>query len=209
MSTLLYINSDPKPENKSYSRRLGRTFLDEVSRHSQTLQIKEINLYDAPVPLIDEEVLGAWEKMSKEEMLTDREIEKVGLMEVILEEFMAASHYVIVTPMWNFLFPPRLKSYIDCLVMAGKTFKFTSDGAVGLLENKKMVHIQAAGSQYTGTPFESLNHGDAYLRDIFGFIGVKDYQRLYVENTHNLFGAKDELDKAKSQVGGIVQSFIS
>lgn len=209
MSTLLYINSDPKPESQSFSRRLERTFLDEVAKHSQTLQIKELNLYDNPVPLIDAEVLGAWEKMSKQEILSDSELDKVGRMEVVLEEFMAASHYVIVTPMWNFLFPPRLKSYIDCLVMAGKTFKFTSEGAVGLLENKKMVHIQASGSQYTGTPFEKLNHGDAYLRDLFGFLGITDYERLYVENTHNLFGAKEELEKAKSHVGGLVQSFIA
>ena len=209
MSKLLYINADPKAEQDSYSRRLGRTFLDEVGKHSHSLEIEEINLYDKTIPMIDAEVLDAWEKMSKQEILSDSELEKIGTMEVILEQFMAASHYVIVTPMWNFLFPPVLKSYIDCLVMAGKTFKFTEDGAVGLLQNKKMVHIQASGSRYTGTPFESLNHSDHYLRDLFSFLGVKDYQRLYVENTHNVFQAQDELERAKAHVGGVVQSFIA
>ena len=207
MATLLYINANPKVQDDSFSMKLGRFVLDEILTKSD-IDIKEINLYDEEIPMIDADVLNAWTKMSKDEMLSEDELEKVSKMSIVLEEFINASHYIIVTPMWNFLFPPVLKSYIDCLVMAGKTFKFTSEGVEGLLENKKMLHLQACGGKYKDTPFESLNHSVKYLKDLFGFLGIKDFQTISIENTHDIYKANDELEKAKSEAEGILKNFL-
>lgn len=40
--------------------------------------------------------------------------------------------------MWNLSFPPVLKAYIDAVAVAGKTFKYTPEGPVGLLTDKKL-----------------------------------------------------------------------
>jgi FMN-dependent NADH-azoreductase len=42
-------------------------------------------------------------------------------------QFIDADKIVIVNPVWNFLFPPILKAYIDTIVIAGKIFKFTQE----------------------------------------------------------------------------------
>ena len=38
-----------------------------------------------------------------------------------------------------------MKAYIDSIAVAGKTFKYTEQGPVGLLTDKKALHIQARG----------------------------------------------------------------
>ena len=58
-------------------------------------------------------------------------------MNTNLETFMNADRYVFVTPMWNFSYPPVVKAYLDNVAIAGKTFKYTENGTVGLLEGKK------------------------------------------------------------------------
>ena len=41
-----------------------------------------------------------------------------------------------------------MKQYLDLTAVAHQTFKYTSKGPVDLLEGKKALHIQAAGSEY-------------------------------------------------------------
>lgn len=43
--------------------------------------------------------------------------------------------------MWNLSIPAILKAYIDYISVSGITFKYTSNGSVGLLNDKKAVHI--------------------------------------------------------------------
>ena len=61
-------------------------------------------------------------------------------MNTNLETFMNADRYVFVTPMWNFSYPPVVKAYLDNVAIAGKTFKYTENGSVGLLEGKSTSH---------------------------------------------------------------------
>ena len=47
-----------------------------------------------------------------------------------LAEFKAAETVVIGAPMYNFTIPSQLKSWIDRLLVAGETFRYTATGAV-------------------------------------------------------------------------------
>jgi FMN-dependent NADH-azoreductase len=75
--------------------------------------------------------------------------------------------------MWNLSSPAILKAYIDNLFIAGKTFAHTVDGPKGLLMNKKAIHLQTRGGQYTGTPMEALESGDRYLKIALRFLGIE------------------------------------
>jgi len=68
-------------------------------------------------------------------------------------QFAEADKYVIAAPMWNLSIPSILKAYIDYIVVSGITFKYTEEGAVGLLQGKKAIHIMATGGEYTKGPF--------------------------------------------------------
>ena len=74
-----------------------------------------------------------------------------------------------------------MKAYLDNICIAGKTFKYTENGPVGLLENKKAVHIQARGGIFSSGPVADLEMGDKYINTILGFIGVNDKESIIVE----------------------------
>lgn len=83
--------------------------------------------------------------------------------------------------MWNFSFPPVLKAYIDAICIAGKTFKYTAQGPVGLLTDKKALHIQARGGIYSEGPAAAFESGHSYLAKIMQFHGVPSFEGLFVE----------------------------
>lgn len=102
-------------------------------------------------------------------------------MNTNLETFMHADRYVFVTPMWNFSYPPVVKAYLDNLAIAGKTFKYTENGPVGLLEGKKALHIQATGGVYSEGPYAAVDFGSNHLKTVLGFIGVNETEYIAVE----------------------------
>jgi FMN-dependent NADH-azoreductase len=90
----------------------------------------------------------------------------------ILADFLAADVIVIGAPMYNFSLSTQLKSWIDRIVVAGKTFKYTATGPQGLVHGKRVIVAVSRGGVYPeNAPFE---HAESYLKVIFGFIGVTD-----------------------------------
>src|SRR6202161_3578349 len=59
--------------------------------------------------------------------------------QVVLEEFLAADIVVIGAPMYNFTIPSQLKAWIDRIVIAGKTFRYTAEGPEGLAGDKRVI----------------------------------------------------------------------
>ncbi|KMR64078.1 FMN-dependent NADH-azoreductase, partial [Staphylococcus aureus] len=74
--------------------------------------------------------------------------------------------------------------YLDSVSVAGKTFKYTAEGPVGLLPDKKALHIQARGGYYSEGPAAELEMGDRYIKQMMGFYGITDVDSLIVEG-HN------------------------
>jgi FMN-dependent NADH-azoreductase len=46
---------------------------------------------------------------------------------------------------------------------------------------KQAINITSRGGKYSEGPFADLEMGDRYLRTIFGFLGITDYQTLSAE----------------------------
>ena len=91
----------------------------------------------------------------------------------ILEEFLASDTIVIGAPMYNFTLPTQLKTWIDRIVVAGKTFRYGPNGPEGLAGDKRVIVALARGGFYDeGSPAAGLEFLESYLRGIFGFIGI-------------------------------------
>ncbi len=89
-----------------------------------------------------------------------------------LADFLAADVVVIGAPMYNFTISTQLKSWIDRIVVAGKTFRYGPQGPEGLVHGKQVIIAISRGGVYPeNAPFE---HAESYLKVIFGFIGVTD-----------------------------------
>src|SRR5690606_13185688 len=92
----------------------------------------------------------------------------------------AADIIVIGVPMYNFSIHSTLKAWIDHIMRAGVTFKYTEDGPVGLLGNKKVYLAIASGGVYSGDR-KQFDFTEPYLRAALGFIGITDITTYRVE----------------------------
>lgn len=207
MKKVLYITANPKSEIDSFSLKAGRTFINKYISENPEDKIIELDLYELDIPFIDEDVFSAWGKLANGEdfnSLTESEQLKVGGISKYTEQFIEADKYIFVTPMWNLSLPPKVKMYIDTLMIAGKTFQYTENGPEGLLNDKKAFHIHASGGVYSSTEMSHMEFADSYLKTVLGFMGVKDYRSVLLEGTafasdngigiHN--NAKEAMDRA-------------
>ncbi len=182
MKKILYINGNPQNTQASYSRRVGEYLLSKFEDEEATVEV--FNVYDEFVPLIDEDVLGAWGSLRAGKDFADLSIDqqkKVGRMSEILTQFKAADEYVFVTPLWNFSVTPMLKAYIDNVMIAGETFYYTENGPEGLLKGKKARVIQASGGFYNNSEAAGMEHGSNFLETVLKFMGVSDIDQVFVE----------------------------
>jgi FMN-dependent NADH-azoreductase len=92
----------------------------------------------------------------------------------VLDEFLAADTIVIGAPMYNFTLPSQLKAWIDRILVAGRTFRYTENGPEGLARGKRVIVGLARGGFYdANSPAASLEHLETYLRGVFKFIGIE------------------------------------
>jgi FMN-dependent NADH-azoreductase len=205
LATVLHITAHPHDHQTSYSMAVGKAFIDAYREANPNDEVIPIDLYRVQVPHIDADVFSGWGKLRSGQdfsSLSSEESAKVGRISELTEQFIAADKYVFVTPMWNFSFPPVMKAYLDALCVAGKTFKYTEAGPVGLLSGKKALHIQARGGVYSEGPAAGMESGHRYISIIMAFFGITETQGLFVEG-HNQFPDKaaqikeDAISKAK------------
>jgi FMN-dependent NADH-azoreductase len=99
----------------------------------------------------------------------------VELGQTLLKEFMDAEIVVIGSPMYNFTVSSQLKAWLDRIVIANKTFRYTSTGPVGLAGGKRIIAALARGGHYApGAVSAPLDFQKPYLQAIFGFMGIDD-----------------------------------
>src|SRR5262249_37093617 len=89
-----------------------------------------------------------------------------------MTDFLAADVIVVGAPMYNFAIPTQLKAWIDRIVVAGKTFRYTASGPEGLGKGKRVIVGISRGGVYE--PGAAGEFAESYLRHVFGFIGISD-----------------------------------
>ncbi|MBB5209393.1 FMN-dependent NADH-azoreductase [Chiayiivirga flava] len=100
----------------------------------------------------------------------------------VLDEFLAADVVVIGAPMYNFSVPSQLKAWIDRIVIAGSTFRYTATGPEGLAGGRRVIVASARGGFYgAGTPGAAADFQEPYLRQVFAMIGIGDVQFVRAE----------------------------
>nr|WP_145164427.1 NAD(P)H-dependent oxidoreductase [Paenibacillus terrae] len=185
MTQLLYITATPKSPDRSVGLQVGRAFLQAYQEAHPDDSVRVFDVYQETFQTVDGDVVRAWEKLRKERLdfseLSPVEQQKVNALNDITEMAMRADKYVFVSPMWNWGIPPRLKAFIDAFVIVGKTFHYIESVPVGLLRDKKALHIQSSGGIYSVGPAAAMDYSHPYLRQVLGIVGIRDIQALYVE----------------------------
>lgn len=191
MATVLFIKGTPQSENQSRSMIVARAFIEEYKKANPTDEVVELDLYNMDVPLIDADVLNGWNKLRSGETLTNAESQKVGAINVLTDQFVEADKYIVQSSMWNLGIQPLLKAYFDTAMIVGRTFKYTAEGPVGLMQGKKAIHIHGSGGVYSNTT--GLEHADSYVTGVLGFMGMEVLPSLLVEGIDYNPDQKDEI----------------
>jgi FMN-dependent NADH-azoreductase len=73
------------------------------------------------------------------------------ISEQLVVQFLAADTIVIGAPLYNFTIPTQLKAWIDRICQAGRTFKYTETGPVGLAGGKTVIVALGRGGVYSAS----------------------------------------------------------
>ena len=169
MTKLLHIDSSVLGPH-SVSRQLSAAIVDRLRQTTPSLEITYRDLTAAPLPHLSGTHLAAAQGNVQADSLVQQEL---AAGRAVLEEFLAADVVVLGAPMYNFSIASQLKAWIDRILIAGKTFRYTAQGPEGLAGNKRVIVALSRGGYYgPGTPAAALEHLESYLRGVFGFIGV-------------------------------------
>ena len=167
---VLRVLANPKTVDQSASLKVEAAFTATLKQKHPEAKVITIDVYKDEIPLLDEKLLPAFFGAPPADAETARKRER---QKAILDQFLAADLLVVATPMWNFNAPPMLKAFIDTILVAGKTFKYTAAGPVGLVPGKKAVLCIASGGVYEGAMagYDTLT---PMLKTQLGFIGLTD-----------------------------------
>ena len=175
MSRVLVIESSARQQG-SVSRQLTQQFIAQWQQAHPAAQVQVRDLGLEPVPHLDADLLGGWMKPAAEQ--TPAEQAALARSNELTEELLAADVLVLAAPMYNFGIPSTLKAWLDHVLRAGVTFKYTETGPQGLLSGKRAIVLTARGGVYAGGP---LDHQEPYLRQALAFIGIHDVQFIHAE----------------------------
>ena len=180
---ILQITSSPRG-NASYSNRVASRVLDELRGRNPGATVVTRDLAREPLPHIGEDFVAA--TRSADGPQTENQRALLALSDTLVDELLAADVVVIATPMINFTIPSNLKTWVDYVARAGRTFSYSEAGPKGLVTGKHVILVAARGGVYADK--QALDFQVPYLKGVLAFLGMTDVEVLEVEGT--AFGAE-------------------
>jgi FMN-dependent NADH-azoreductase len=192
---ILHINASARREG-SISRSLSQAVVDRISSVDTKVVTRDIGT--SPLPILTEAWVGA--NFTPDDDRSAEQRETLALSDRLIAEIEAADTLVLGVPVYNFGVPAAFKAWIDLVARARKTFKYTENGPVGLLEGKKAYVVIASG----GTPSGSeIDFATPYVRHVLGFLGIHDVSFVAADQ---LMAAGDEKIAAAKET---IESFAA
>jgi FMN-dependent NADH-azoreductase len=201
---LLHIDSSPLG-TASVSRQLTAEIVAAWTSAHPDLAVTYRDLAQDPPDHLTAELMQVV-KFRNLDNLTPRQAAELALTDALVDELLDADVLVIGAPMYNFSVPTQLKAWIDRVAQAGRTFRYTESGPIGLAGGRKVIIASSRGGRYAGAPFETaLDHQEAYLRAVLGFLGITDVTVIRAEGV--AMGA-DARDAALAEARGAVAALV-
>lgn len=211
MKKILHINCHPDFGNREHTTNYLSGYGLELLKKRTELDIEELNLYDNQIniPQISPLMYSVWSK--QEQNMSEEERNIWIIQNQLTNQWIEADYIFIYSPLHNFNITSRFKDYIDNILIAGKTFKYTKSGSVGLLDkNKKIVYIQSSGASYN-TDLRYINSDIAphYIRTILSFMGIEQMDLIRVQGLNmSIYNRNNIIQNAKMELENYICSNI-
>lgn len=183
---VLFVKANDRPADQAISSKMYDTFLTTFKEANPQEDIVELDLFSLDLPYYGNTAITAGYKRSQGMALTPEETKAADVVEQYLNQFLEAEKVVFAFPLWNFTIPAPLVTYISYLSQAGKTFKYTEQGPVGLAGDKKVVILNARGSDYASEQMASMEMAVNYVTNLLGFWGITNPEKVIIEG-HNQY----------------------
>ncbi|WP_369311224.1 FMN-dependent NADH-azoreductase [Providencia rettgeri] len=183
----------------SQSNKMADYFIQQWQKKNPEDTVTVRDLVNTPIPAIDGEILAAF---GPGDTKTEQQQAHLDLSNTLIEEIKAHDVIVIAAPMYNFTISSHLKHYFDFIARSGHTFKYTEQGSVGLLENKRAFVLTSRGGIYKDTPADTMV---PYMTLFLNFLGIKDVEFIFAEGT--ALGA-DSVEKAHQQAQQHIDNLV-
>jgi FMN-dependent NADH-azoreductase len=186
MANVLFVKANDRPAEQSVSVRMYDSFLATYRETHPEDSITELDLYQVELPYYGNTAITGLYKLSQGYEPTSEEKKAADIANHYVDQFLAADKVVLAFPLWNFTVPAPLLTYISYLSQAGKTFKYTAEGPVGLAGDKKVVLLSARGGDYSIEQMAPLEMAVNYIKLLLGFWGIRDFESAIIQG-HNQY----------------------
>ena len=166
---VLHIDSSIMAD-ASVSRQLSQAIVSRLSEKHAQVEVEYLDLATQPIPHLDAEILMG------------QNAEQSALGERIIQQYLDADVVVIGAAMYNFGITSTLKAWIDRISVAGRTFKYTENGPVGLAGDKKAYIASSRGGVYGEN--SPVDFQEDFLKTVFNFTGVTDVEIIRAEGVN-------------------------
>jgi len=161
--------------HEGVSSQLTDDYVAQRRAATPTSQLVERDLAADPVPHLTAPVFQA--ALTPEAERSEAQQQAAALADQLIEELEWADEIVLGVPMYNFGVPSPLKAWLDHVARAGRTFRYTATGPVGLLEGKRARLFAARGGIHDATS----DHQTPHVRNFLGLLGITDIQVVTAE----------------------------
>jgi FMN-dependent NADH-azoreductase len=177
MSNILFVSSSAR--RSSYSNQVAYALLQRLEDSDPGAEVTVRDLAKSPLPHIDEEFVTATRGPGGPQ--TDVQKAIAARSDALVDELIAADTVVIAAPMINFTIPTTLKTWIDYIARAGRTFSYSQSGPKGLVTGKRVFLVVARGGVYSDK--KQFDFQLPYLLHVLAFLGMTDVEVIDVEGT--------------------------
>lgn len=168
MPTLLHIDTSLRWSG-SVSREVGQAFAQYWQAAHPTGTYLYRDLARDPVPHLDEATFTAANTPEPEHTAEQRS--GWAISKPLIDELTTADVILLGTPMYNFTIPSTLKAWLDRVITPATSVDRQT--GTGPLVGKRVVVAAARGGAYgPGTPRESFDFQERYLRAVLSALGL-------------------------------------
>ncbi|QBA19826.1 FMN-dependent NADH-azoreductase [Chryseobacterium indologenes] len=178
MKRVLHIISSPR-SGSSISKKLGNAVVEKIAAKYPDSVFKKRDLTNPLFPHLEEAHINAF--FTPAENRTAEQQEIVKLSDTVIDELQEADIIIIEAPLYNFSITSTLKSWLDHIARAGKTFSYSENGPEGLVKNKKVYLAFSSGGVYSEGERQAYDFVVPYLEKTLGFMGMTDISVVRAE----------------------------
>lgn len=196
--TTLRIDASSRYDG-SNSRALADAFIAKLREAKPSMRLLRHDLAQG-VPFVDQAWIEA--NFTPDDQRTQSHIAALAHSDRLVDDLFAADLIVLATPIYNFSVPASLKAWIDLVCRARKTFRYTENGPVGLLENKRAYLIITSGGTEVGS---AIDFASDYLRHVLGFIGIDQVETIPADRL--MADAQPKLSRAQETLSTLAAAW--